>query len=128
MNDLVERKLKKLHYFPPNFRVQPPHSILAAHPLLAGIPKAAFRSEVGRPPHGFWKSVGLKLVKDTLRVSDLHPHPGNWEATQETLSLVQRFSLKPLRKLTRRNVGPGEPSSDLLSLCRCCGTGSCSCS
>ena len=46
MNDLVEQKLKKLHYFPPNFRVQPPHSIVAAHPLLAGIPKTSFRSEV----------------------------------------------------------------------------------
>ncbi len=46
MNDLVEQKLKKLHYFPPNFRVQAPHSIVAAHPLLAGIPKTAFRSEV----------------------------------------------------------------------------------
>lgn len=50
MNDLVEQKLKKLHYFPPNFRVQPPHSIVAAHPLLAGIPKEAFRSEVCRGP------------------------------------------------------------------------------
>jgi len=46
MNDLVEQKLKKLHYFPPDFLVQPPHSIVAAHPLLAGIPKNAFRSEV----------------------------------------------------------------------------------
>ena len=46
MSDLVEQKLKKLHYFPPNFRVQPPHSILAAHPLLASIPKKAFRREV----------------------------------------------------------------------------------
>ena len=50
MNDLVEQKLKKLHYFPPNFRVQAPHSIVAAHPLLAGIPKKAFRSEVCRSP------------------------------------------------------------------------------
>ena len=46
MSDLVEQKLKKLHYFPPNFRVQPPHSILAAHQLLASIPKKAFRKEV----------------------------------------------------------------------------------
>ncbi|MCJ1354278.1 MAG: hypothetical protein MMC33_004265 [Icmadophila ericetorum] len=48
MNDLVEQKLKKLHYFPPTFRVQAPHSIVAAHPLLAGIPKKAFHSEVQR--------------------------------------------------------------------------------
>ena len=46
MSHLVEQKLKKLHYFPPNFRVQPPHSILAAHPLLASLPKKAFRKEV----------------------------------------------------------------------------------
>ena len=46
MSHLVEQKLKKLHYFPPNFRVQPPHSILAAHPLLASVPKKAFRKEV----------------------------------------------------------------------------------
>ena len=51
MNDLVEQKLKKLHYFPPNFHVQPPHSIIAAHPLLAGIPKNAFRSEVRNTLH-----------------------------------------------------------------------------
>lgn len=46
LNGLVEQKLKKLHYFPPSFRVAPPHSIVAAHPLLAGIPKTAFRAEV----------------------------------------------------------------------------------
>ena len=51
MSHLVEQKLKKLHYFPPNFRVQPPHSILAAHPLLASVPKKAFRKEVS---HTAW--------------------------------------------------------------------------
>ena len=89
MNDLVEQKLKKLHYFPPNFRVQPPHSIVAAHPLLAGIPKAAFRAEVGRLPHGHWKSVGLEAIRDTLMDSDLHPQPGKWLATRGTLSMVR---------------------------------------
>ena len=94
MNGLVEQKLKKLHYFPPNFRVQPPHSIVAAHPLLAGILKAAFRSEVGRLPHDSWKSVGLGPVRDTLRDSDPHPHPGNWSSAQGTLSSVRRLPPK----------------------------------
>lgn len=46
MNDLVEQKLKKLHYFPPQFHIQPPHTMLAAHPLLAGVPEKKFRKEV----------------------------------------------------------------------------------
>lgn len=46
MKDLVEQKLKKLHYFPPQFRVQPPHTMLAAHPLLADITDKAFGSQV----------------------------------------------------------------------------------
>ncbi|CAL8460804.1 g335 [Coccomyxa elongata] len=46
MNDLVEQKLKKLHYFPPQFHIQAPHTMLAAHPLLAGVPENRFRKEV----------------------------------------------------------------------------------
>ncbi len=46
MNDLVEQKLKKLHYFPPQFHIQAPHTMLAAHPLLAGVPENKFRKEV----------------------------------------------------------------------------------
>ena len=57
MSHLVEQKLKKLHYFPPNFRVQPPHSILAAHPLLASLPKNAFRKEVSHMALGSCKPV-----------------------------------------------------------------------
>ena len=57
MSHLVEQKLKKLHYFPPNFRVQPPHSILAAHPLLASIPKKAFRKEVRPMAHASCASI-----------------------------------------------------------------------
>jgi hypothetical protein len=45
MKGLVEQKLKKLHYFPPRFRVQPPHTLLAAHPLFADLSPAAFRRE-----------------------------------------------------------------------------------
>ena len=50
MRGLVEQKLKKLHYFPPRFRVQPPHTLLAAHPLFADLPPAAFRREAPRTP------------------------------------------------------------------------------
>lgn len=46
MNDLVEQKLKKLHYFPPQFHVQPPDTMLAVHPLLADIPDKKFKSQV----------------------------------------------------------------------------------
>ena len=50
MRGLVEQKLKKLHYFPPRFRVQPPHTLLAAHPLFADLPPAAFRREARALP------------------------------------------------------------------------------
>ncbi len=49
MRGLVEQKLKKLHYFPPAFRVQPPHTLLAAHPLLADVPPPVFRRKARLP-------------------------------------------------------------------------------
>ena len=49
MKGLVEQKLKKLHYFPPQFRVQAPHTLLAAHPLLSDVPPRVFRRKVGGP-------------------------------------------------------------------------------
>ncbi len=48
MNDLVEQKLKKLHYFPPQFHIHSPDTMLAAHPLLAGIPDRDFAKQVTR--------------------------------------------------------------------------------
>ncbi|KAK9908624.1 hypothetical protein WJX75_000582 [Coccomyxa subellipsoidea] len=46
MNGLVEQKLKKLHYFPPQFHIHSPDTMLAAHPLLASIPDKKFSREV----------------------------------------------------------------------------------
>ena len=68
MRGLVEQKLKKLHYFPPRFRVQPPHTLLAAHPLFADLPPAAFRGEA-RIPVSNWPGLRARNMPAMSAVS-----------------------------------------------------------
>ena len=87
MSHLVEQKLKKLHYFPPNFRVQPPHSILAAHPLLASLPKKAFRTEVSHP--------ACACCKPALHTP--HPPSVHWLRWQGTGACRPTATWRPTR-------------------------------
>ena len=46
MQQLVEHKLKKLHFNPPRGHDLHLDLLLASHPLLSAIPLSAFRTEV----------------------------------------------------------------------------------
>lgn len=50
MQDLVEKKLKHLHFHPPQSGSPHPATLLARHPMFADIPAAAFRQEVCSRP------------------------------------------------------------------------------